>query len=133
MEDGRVILDTRITGYAYPATWQSIPIDTKALGGDGGNLHIYWRDCSITFYLWAATNPIYVITPTSPPWHDWTAEYRAIDPTWVDPVLADPLSEHPVRWKNLGFRWVIIGWSASNWTGANKFLQIFFERDRYVK
>ena len=125
-----VVVDSAATGYTYPATWLSNPLDVRALGGDSGILHIYWRDCTITFYLWAATH--FLVPNTSPPYHDWTAEYRAIDPAWVDPVLGDPYTEHPVRWINLGFRYIRIGWSASNWTGANKYLKIWFDRGREV-
>lgn len=116
-----------MTGYTYPATWLSNPIDTRALGADGGTFHILWRDCTVTFYLLGATVPALAAAPLS---HDWTAEYRAIDPAWVDPVLGDPISQHPVRWKNLGLRYVAIGWTASNWTGANRYLRVLFERDR---
>lgn len=130
MENSVKIVDTLWTGYTFPATYYSGALDVQALGGDGGTFFITWADCSITFQLLASSHFSFGAPPDS---HDWTAEYRAIDPGWIDPVLGDPSSSYPVRWKNLGLRYVKIGWTASNWTGGARYLRIMFQRDRYLR
>jgi hypothetical protein len=120
--------DSNRTGYTYPATWVSKGLAVKALGGDGFTIRITWRDVSLTFYLHGGDGSGGVSDR-----YDWTADYRAFDPAWVDPVIGDARTSHYIRVKNLGFPFVYIGWSASNWLGANRYLAISLSRDRYVK
>jgi hypothetical protein len=116
------IVDSTITGYTFPATYRSEPLDLGPVGSNLASFHIVWRDVGLTFYLWRA-NSIGVLN-SAPPWDDWTVDYRALDPAWVDPVIGDPLSEHIVAAYNIGARYVRIGWSASDWSGPNRLLQI---------
>ena len=122
-----VVTNSYETGYTYPVNWVSPGINVTALGGDGGTFHIVWADCAMTFYLignYVGTTPF--------PGYDWTADYRALDPAWVDPVLGDPATYYPVRWKNLGFRYVYIGWTGAAW-GVGGYTVILFHRDRYLR
>lgn len=129
MENASVVANSNYTSWTSPAAWTSQPLDMRALGGDSWTLHIHWQDCALTFFLWAASSPF--LPATSPPWHDFTAEYRVIDPGWIDPVLGDPRQEWPVRAINLGFRYVRIGWTAGAY-GLAAYLLITMERGREV-
>lgn len=132
MRNDPILINSGLAGFANPVTWHTEPIDLGALGGVGASFHIYWQDVGLTFYLWSGNASQQGVT--SPPWHDDTAAYRALDPLWVDPVVGDPASEHLVRFINLGARYVILGYTAGNWGGVvNPFLQIVFFRTRVIK
>jgi hypothetical protein len=124
------VIESNVTGYSYPATYTSPAFDIHALGGTGCTIWVLWRDCSLTFFLRGVDYPS---SPVAPYVYDFTADYRAADPAWVDPVLGDPMSSHPIRFRNLGFNYVYIGWSASDWTGANRFLAIRIARERSLR
>lgn len=131
MRNDPTIFNSTLAGFTNPATWHSQPLDLGAIGSDQTSFHIYWQDVAVTFYMWCSNAQIWPGALTSPPWHDQTAEYRALDPGWVDPVVGDPLSEHIVRFINLGARYVILGFAGGDWTGVvNPFMQIVFWRQR---
>lgn len=129
MRNDPILINSLIPAFPNPAAWMSFPLDLGAFGSNQASFHIVWQDVALTFYLWCANGQF--LNPTSPPWHDSTAEYRALDPGWVDPVVGDPLSEHVVRFINIGARYVRLGFTGGDWTGVvNPFLQILFWRQR---
>ncbi len=129
MRDDPILINSGLVGFVPSLNWNSGPLDLGALGSEQASFHIHWQDVGLTFYLWCGNSHESGIT--SPPWHDDTARYRLGDPAWVDPVVGDPLSEHLVRFANIGARYVVLGFTAGDWTGiVNPFLQIMFWRQR---
>lgn len=124
------LIDSTYADWTNPATWVSEPIDLGILSSNLASFHIYWRDVAITWYLWRSNSNSFAAL--SPPWDDITAAYRALDPAWVDPALGDPWSTHFVSFYNVGARYVRLGYSASNWTGADKRLYVVLYKDQQI-
>lgn len=126
MLDNQKLISSSDAGFVGPATWVSAPIDLGMSESTGVSFHIMWRDFACTFNVQVSN--VQVGTPTSPvtyPWVDITADIRLVDPTWVDPVLADPYTPHIVSTIHTNTRFIAIGFSGGNWTGAvGPFLKI---------
>lgn len=122
------LINSQATGFSFPATWQSEWIDLGSANSSICSFHIWWEDVTLTFYLYKDSFGGTAIG--NPPNIDFTADYRLIDPAWVDPLLGDVEQSHIVAFKNVGAQYVKIGYSASNWTGANRLLKISLWKDQ---
>lgn len=130
MLDEPCIIDSSLTGFTNPATWNSGPLSMEAKGSGIMSFHIWWQDVAITWYLWTGN---FIFAPlTSPPWIDQTAAYRAFDPAWVDPVVGDPLSAHIVAFRNIPGKYVVLGFTGGGWGGVAPLLRVALYRDRGI-
>jgi hypothetical protein len=111
-----IIFDSNLAGFGAPATWFSAPIHMDSGNSALLSLHIWWQDVSATFFLRRGNYHAGMFTV--PPANDFTVDYRLIDPLWVDPLIGDADSEHIVAMTNVGAKYIMIGWSASDWTGV---------------
>jgi hypothetical protein len=123
-----LLLDSTLAGIAMTATWNSGFIDLGAKGTNTVSFHIIWQDVAITWGLYRSNTPLGAFA--SPPWDDFTADYRIGDPGWVDCFLGDPRTEHVVSFMNPGTRYVLLGYTGGNFGGANKYLRVIAHLNR---
>lgn len=126
MLNPQMLIDSTRPGFAFPASWGITPgatagvLDMYPAASALASFLIITADVALTWDL-SRTN---FDSSVANNWESFIAAYRILDPLFIDPILGGARAVHHVSFRNPGAAFVKLSYTAANWTGPNRLLQV---------